>query len=148
MYPIVITKGDPALNIESKRGGGPGGQNVNKRMTTAVLYFHVTQSLNLDNEQKRTLLCKGCTIDANESLKKLWNRLSGGGVLRFENQTERGIEQNVDSALRVLNQELNEALKPIKERVEKPTQRIINTIRKQKEKSRFLKYKKQKESLG
>ncbi|MCB9833102.1 MAG: aminoacyl-tRNA hydrolase [Planctomycetes bacterium] len=86
------------LRFESVRGGGPGGQKVNKTASKVVLLFDVVASPSLDDEAKARIL------------ERLASRLSGEGVLRLEVQSERSLQANRRLAVERLVELLRRAL--------------------------------------
>lgn len=91
--------------IAYARSSGPGGQNVNKRETKAVVRWQVDNSTLFTTEQKHILH------------GKLANRISGEGYLLVDAEGQRSRDQNRQSAMRVLNALVQDALTPDTERV-------------------------------
>ncbi len=89
------------------RGGGPGGQNVNKVATKVELRWSVDNSVSFTPEEKEKI---------KEVLK---NRVNKQGELIVVAQKERSQAQNRELAHERLNELVAEALKPEIER--KPT---------------------------
>lgn len=75
------------LVFVATRGGGPGGQHVNKVATRIELRFDVAGSPSLDDGQKLRLH------------EKLGGRISGEGVLRIVASSERSQRANREAAL-------------------------------------------------
>ena len=73
---------DEEIVFEMSRGGGPGGQKVNKTSSRITLIFDVDGSPSLSEEQRRVLL------------NKLQHRLTKEGILRLDVQSERSVESN------------------------------------------------------
>lgn len=65
------------LEFQFVRGGGPGGQNVNKLATKVILYFSIYNSQSLTDKQKAVLK------------KKLRTRLTTEGVLQLSSHRYR-----------------------------------------------------------
>lgn len=80
------------------RSGGPGGQNVNKVASKAVLRFNVRTSTALSDAQRHLLL------------QRLASRLTGEGELVLHASRFREQARNVEDARERLVQILREAL--------------------------------------
>ncbi|QOJ14423.1 MAG: aminoacyl-tRNA hydrolase [Planctomycetia bacterium] len=81
----------PYLSHEFDRGGGPGGQNVNKVSTRAVVLFDF-ETCPVFNEPQRDLI-----------RRRLANRLSADGRVRVVSQSERSQSANrADAEQRLL----------------------------------------------
>ena len=105
-------KSVPENEIQEKfvRGGGPGGQNVNKLATKVELRWHVDSSAVFLPEEKERI---------KEALK---NRVNKQGELVITSQEERAQAQNRERAMEILQTLVARALEPEKERIAtKPT---------------------------
>ncbi len=92
------------------RSGGPGGQNVNKVNSKAVLRWDVTASQALPTGVRQRFLAK------------YHNRVTGDGVLVLQSQRYRDQSRNVaDCMERLREMILQIATPPIKRRPTKPT---------------------------
>ena len=83
---------------------GPGGQNVNKVNTRAVLRFDLDNSPSLDDGQKKMIR------------EKLSGRINRRGIIQISAQTNRTREGNRKAALERFSALLREALRPVKKR--------------------------------
>jgi ribosome-associated protein len=91
--------------ITYARSSGPGGQNVNKRATKAVVKWHVEGSETYDDDQKRLIAAA------------LANRISNEGYVVISAEAERSREQNRKNAVETLRRLVREALTPEEERI-------------------------------
>jgi ribosome-associated protein len=92
------------------RSGGPGGQNVNKVSSKAILSFDVAASRALDGTQRETVA------------RELAARISKRGILRIACQTQRSFDVNRERAWERFLALLEEALRHRKARRKtKPT---------------------------
>lgn len=92
------------LEIKATKGGGPGGQHVNKASTRIEVRWNVSASKALTDDQ-RTLLST-----------RLGHRLDGNGNLRVVCAAHRSQQRNKDTAIGRLNNLVARALKPTKPR--------------------------------
>lgn len=95
------------LVFKFSRGGGPGGQNVNKVNTRVTILFDASNSRGLSDEQKELIL------------KGLASRADKDGVIRIVSQRYRTQKENRKAAIERLEELLRGALK--KKKVRKQT---------------------------
>ena len=100
-------------HIRGIRGGGKGGQHVNKVSTTAELVFSPSQSTVLTAGQKSIL---------DEKLK---SRLSQEGFLRITSGEERSLAMNVEKVKKKFISLIQRSLS--KPRPRKPTRPTISS---------------------
>jgi ribosome-associated protein len=86
------------------RGGGPGGQNVNKVNTRVTVLFDAANSESFSSEQKERIL------------RRLASRANKDGVIRVVSQQYRTQKANRDAAVEQLEELLSCALKKKKMR--------------------------------
>ena len=86
------------LRWSAARSGGPGGQNVNKVNTKAVLAFDVADAVGLTAAQRARIV------------ERLGSRISGEGTLRVTAQRHRTLGANRKAALQRLLELLRWAL--------------------------------------
>jgi len=98
------------IEISFGRSSGPGGQNVNRRDTKAILRWKIEDSTVFTDEEK------------DKIREVLANRINKEDILIVEAQKERMQLRNKEIALEKLNQLIEDALKPEEERIPtKPT---------------------------
>jgi len=99
------------VEFEATRSSGPGGQNVNKR-STAVRLRCAIDALDLSDEEKEAL---------REHLPP--RHLTKDGEILVENSEARTQEQNRKNALRIANEEIEEALRRARRKREEEAHR-------------------------
>lgn len=110
MQTLLPTIPENELWITYARSSGPGGQNVNKRETKAVVRWHVDGSPLFSDVQKKLIH------------QRLANRISNDGYLLVDAEAERSQEQNRLKAIEVMQQLVRDAITPVAKRVAtKPT---------------------------
>lgn len=98
------------MDFSYARSGGPGGQNVNKTNSAAILRWNLAASEVFTADQKDRLLAK------------LGNKLSKEGDLIIRSDVHRDQDQNRSECIRRLHETLVRALHVPKKRVPtKPT---------------------------
>jgi ribosome-associated protein len=100
---IKISRGifisEDELVFKFSRGGGPGGQNVNKVNTRVTVRFDAANSGSFSGEQK------------GQILKRLASRADKDGVIRVVSQRYRTQKANREAAVERLEELLRGALK-------------------------------------
>jgi ribosome-associated protein len=86
------------LEFRFSRGGGPGGQHVNRSATRVELRFDVGRSVSLTDEQRLRIV------------ERLGGRIDGDGVLHVVAQSERSQLHNRQEAVDRLQTLLRQAL--------------------------------------
>lgn len=97
----------PSLNeisFEAVRSRGPGGQNVNKTNSAAILRWNLVES-ELPQPVKDRLL------------QKLGSQLTGEGELLIRSETSRDLDQNRKTCLEKLHEKIDQALFVPKKRI-------------------------------
>lgn len=98
------------VTFSASRGGGPGGQNVNKVSTKVELRFPVDESQSLTEIQQQRLL------------SKLKNRITTNGELVLTSSAERTQWRNREKVTEKFFELIEQALTPPKKRIKtKPT---------------------------
>ena len=111
------------------RSSGPGGQNVNKLNTKALLRWPVTKSPSLPEAVRRRLLAKHR------------RRVTSEGDLLIVSQRFRDAGRNVADCLEKLRKLLAEAAVPPKPRI--PTKRTRGSVQRRLDRKRLRSRKKQ-----
>jgi ribosome-associated protein len=93
------------LQVRATRAGGPGGQHVNKVATRVEVVWDPVGSPSLTDEQRIVLLTK------------LGNRLDSNGLLHVVARDSRSQTRNRETAIRRLQEIVDDALTPVKQRI-------------------------------
>jgi len=110
------------VTFSASRGGGPGGQNVNKVSTKVELRFDVNDSETLTETQKQRIL------------SKLKNRITTDGELVLTSSVERTQWRNKEKVTQKFFELVEQALTPPKKRIKTKHQSFESqTTGKQKE---------------
>jgi ribosome-associated protein len=122
------------VEFEFARSSGPGGQNVNRRETKVIAHWNIGASQSFNEEKKKKI---------RETLGK---RVNEKDELVVRVQEERSQHQNRQIAIERLNNLVNSALIPQKERIPtKPTKASVE--RRLEEKKKRGKKKKMREKI-
>jgi len=104
MANLVLSSGreipETEFEFSFARSGGPGGQNVNKVNSKAILHWDVTNSPSLSVPMK------------NRFIARYGSRLTAEGVLVLSSQQHRDQITNVDECLEKLREMLESVLHP------------------------------------
>lgn len=93
------------IQVSVTRASGAGGQHVNRTNSAVQLRFSVKDSLVLSDEQKSRIL------------HKLAHRIVGEGELLVRMESERDQKMNKESAYKLLNKMISQALVVPKKRI-------------------------------
>ncbi|HRY60161.1 MAG TPA: alternative ribosome rescue aminoacyl-tRNA hydrolase ArfB [Patescibacteria group bacterium] len=93
------------VEFTAVRSSGPGGQNVNKTATKVQVSFDINTSKSLSDEQKKIIR------------SKLKNYINSRGELVLAEQSSRSQFTNRVNVFKKLENIINNALIPVKERV-------------------------------
>ena len=105
------------LTFKATRSGGPGGQHVNTSSTQVEVWWNVSSSPSLDEDQRRLLL------------ERLSARLDGQGRLRLVSSTHRSQLRNRNDVLDRLRGLVAEGLRPAKPRKQTKPSRAARETR-------------------
>jgi len=100
----TLTVPDEELQFSYARSGGPGGQNVNKVASKAVLHWPIVANTTLPPEVRDRLRARQA------------NRITAEGELVLQSQRYRDQGRNVEDCLAKLREMILQALHPPKPR--------------------------------
>jgi ribosome-associated protein len=94
----------PELTFKATTSGGKGGQHVNKVASRIELYFNVSSSAHLSEDEKSILM------------RKLEGRMNDEGVLRITSSEGRSQHDNKETAIQKFLELISKSLAPVKPR--------------------------------
>lgn len=111
-HPLFINPAE--FHWSFARSSGPGGQNVNKTNTCAILEWNLQESQSLTEQQKKL------------ALEKLDNQLTNAGYLQIRSQVHRSQDSNQDDCIKKLYELLQKSISRPKKRIStKPSRSSI-----------------------
>jgi hypothetical protein len=151
---IIITPDDKGIiRIYGDISQGPGGQNVNRNKTKAVVEFDINASDAVPESSKEKIWqCLGETKEGNEAFRRLCNivRVNEKGklLITLGSQDSKSYQQNQKLVLEKLSKLLTVALASEKERKTKIPKAVKAKRRAQGMRAKQVKYKQQKQGKG
>ncbi len=112
------------LEITTSRGGGPGGQHVNKTSTRISVRWNIKNTTALNDTQKERVL------------NKLQAQLTSDGDIIVHNSSSRSQQQNKKNALDTLAKRISKALHVPKKRMKTKMPKGVKEARLQTKKQR------------